>query len=536
MFNTKSSTLNISLNRNNQKQQDQTKLYKQQQEQIEQQQQLYHLMANNQFNGHQSATHFLASLLQNPTVLQSPELMSSVASMLQNSLNNQQVVPIAQQASLINSLPETGNCFRNFSIPNSDTSSQLRSIINSSCNGSNSNSCSHSIHSGVSGDRSSQRSPSSNSSNSRDKEFNDKNSERFSASSSDNESHDHIDIGKFANSSELVINKVMTVIEEILHNDNIRKNNFLAKLFEDKPNNVRPEILVKRVAGFKRVKAITTEFKVVQAAMGVSKMFDLAADGLSAFRTMDLPNLGPKVSLQHNKEAKDQRVVKKILVINFEPEEFSIEKITYNFEKIGEIAQIILIRPNKKIPEFLSEYSQWVPDLGVKPCAIIDFENQEAAQNACREINLANRGGSGIRCALLKPGARIKRTLYRKYNSSNENTVCSSVATNDTRIASKNTLDGVSNFGSRENSLDSGINHNNDFEPIKPINKQQEHFNRKNVKKAISKHFISLGAWKNSSGESVFVNDAAQVSGFIRQPKGPTTVGQGFGLRRSVVV
>lgn len=57
----------------------------------------------------------------------------------------------------------------------------------------------------------------------------------------------------------------------------------------------------------------------------------------------------------------------------------------------------------------------WVPDLGINHCAVIEFETQEQAQAACREINMINRADGKLRVALLKPGARIRRTLYRKY-------------------------------------------------------------------------------------------------------------------------
>jgi len=57
----------------------------------------------------------------------------------------------------------------------------------------------------------------------------------------------------------------------------------------------------------------------------------------------------------------------------------------------------------------------WVPDLGNTICAVIEFETQEEAQAACREINMANREDGKLRVALLKPGARIRRTLYRVY-------------------------------------------------------------------------------------------------------------------------
>ena len=67
------------------------------------------------------------------------------------------------------------------------------------------------------------------------------------------------------------------------------------------------------------------------------------------------------------------------------------------------------------MPPFLKEYVQWIPDLGATPVAVVDFELKEDAQKACREVNMENRSDKSLRCALLKPGARIRRTLYRRY-------------------------------------------------------------------------------------------------------------------------
>jgi hypothetical protein len=584
---TKSSTLNISLTKNPQP------------NQLDQQQQLFNIMqANVMAQQHQSPTHFFASLLQNPTVLSNPELMASVASMLQNSLSqtqvniNQQVAQLAQAPIIpvnpvnmnINQYPSNGNCFRNFSIPNSDSTKQTDNNTNSSLCDTDSHIDSSSTsrglrspsqHSDHSVNSSSLNGSIAESSKSRDSQIS-----NISNNSSNNNIH-HVDVSKYANSNELVINKVMTVIEEILNNDNIKKNNFLIKLFEENTTNLmRPQILIKRVAGFKRVKAISTDFKIIQSAMDKSIMFNLSNDGLSAFRVMPLPNINSgndsgissmctspvkipfkdsafnvrnmsntsssnevninkkliRQTTNSNSKDQDNKVVKQILAINFAEDDFSIEKMTSSFEKIGEIAQIILVRPGKKIPEFLQDYTQWVSDLGTKPCAVIDFETQEAAQNACREINMSNKGGHGIRCALLKPGARIKRTLYRKYTTGQKQEQQEDQQHQEnqkiTKIDRSISLTSTSTSSSRPNSQDSGINHNSSLS-------FQKQFNRKNVKKAISKHFISLGAWKNSTnGEADsdnVMNGQKDFCSFLRQPKGPAINGNGFGMARNMV-
>merc|ERR1712141_144391 len=113
--------------------------------------------------------------------------------------------------------------------------------------------------------------------------------------------------------------------------------------------------------------------------------------------------------------------IQTVLAINLETDTPTVESITGLFSKYGELNQIRIIRPTSSLPTYLKEFTMWVPDLGVNHCAVIEFETQEQAQAACREINMINRADGKLRVALLKPGARIRRTLYRKYKEDEEN-------------------------------------------------------------------------------------------------------------------
>merc|ERR1712036_149861 len=113
--------------------------------------------------------------------------------------------------------PVNGNCFRNFSIPNSESSSQLRSIIESSICGSSDHAKSQRSSSINSGSSNKDLSVGDSNSSVGDNSF----SEKFSHTSSDQDStgdHSSLDqsIKIFRNSNDLVVNKVMKVIEEIL--------------------------------------------------------------------------------------------------------------------------------------------------------------------------------------------------------------------------------------------------------------------------------------------------------------------------------
>lgn len=146
----------------------------------------------------------------------------------------------------------------------------------------------------------------------------------------------------------------------------------------------------------------------VASAVRRSTLLELSRDGTLVKRVVKPACLEPPKPIQT------------VLAINLEMETPTVESVTNLFAKYGELTQIRIIRPSSSLPTYLKEFTMWVPDLGVNPCAIVEFETQEQAQAACREINMINRADGKLRVALLKPGARIRRTLYRKYKEDEE--------------------------------------------------------------------------------------------------------------------
>jgi len=141
----------------------------------------------------------------------------------------------------------------------------------------------------------------------------------------------------------------------------------------------------------------------VASAVRRSTLLELSRDGSLVKRVTKPACLEPPKPIQT------------VLAINLETDTPTVEGITGLFSKYGELNQIRIIRPTSALPTYLKEFTMWVPDLGINHCAVIEFETQEQAQAACREINMINRADGKLRVALLKPGARIRRTLYRKY-------------------------------------------------------------------------------------------------------------------------
>jgi len=153
---------------------------------------------------------------------------------------------------------------------------------------------------------------------------------------------------------------------------------------------------------------LTRDLLTVASAVRRSTLLELSRDGTLVKRVLKPACLEPPKPIQT------------VLAINLELDTPTVEGVTNLFAKYGELTQIRIIRPSSSLPAYLKEFSMWVPDLGVNHCAIVEFETQEQAQAACREINMINRADGKLRVALLKPGARIRRTLYRKYKEDDE--------------------------------------------------------------------------------------------------------------------
>ena len=147
---------------------------------------------------------------------------------------------------------------------------------------------------------------------------------------------------------------------------------------------------------------MTRDLLTVASAVRRSPILELSRDGCLVRRIVKPSLLEPP------------KPIRTVLAINLTTNP-TVESVTSSFAKYGELTQVRVIRPTSSLPSYLKEFQMWVPDLGNSVCAVIEFETQEEAQAACREINMANREEGKLRVALLKPGARIRRTLYRKY-------------------------------------------------------------------------------------------------------------------------
>lgn len=233
-------------------------------------------------------------------------------------------------------------------------------------------------------------------------------------------------------SKALFLQKMVEVLEGYFSDEGLKRNQFLAKQLQLNPDGIP----LKKVAAMRRVKALTRDLLTVASAVRRSPILELSRDG-SLVRRIVKPSL-----------LEPPKPIRTVLAINLGTNTPTVESVTSAFAKYGELTQVRVIRPTSSLPNYLKEFTMWVPDLGNTTCAVIEFETQEEAQAACREINMANRMEGKLRVALLKPGARIRRTLYRTYKED---------AIEEAKIVAKQVSKVHVNLNKTINTLKSGV-------------------------------------------------------------------------------
>lgn len=100
---------------------------------------------------------------------------------------------------------------------------------------------------------------------------------------------------------------------------------------------------------------------------------------------------------------------KRVIAVDLPSNLHSIEAVTTIFYPYGEVLLVRVLRPKKQLPFDLKQFQGEIPDLGKSVCAIIEFEQADAARFAVQALKMRTNA-YGFRLALLEPGA--KEDLY----------------------------------------------------------------------------------------------------------------------------
>jgi len=215
--------------------------------------------------------------------------------------------------------------------------------------------------------------------------------------------------------SELVV-KIIELIEFYLSDEYLAKDKYLLRQIRCKSEGY---ISIKLMTSFKKVKKLTRDWRSVRYALLKSKNLEISPEGFRVKRASALPDALRK-----------PRLLSSVVSIRLPLEYQSVDAITQLFSKYGEIGLVRLLKPGKEIPSDLRNYATQVPDIGKSLCAVVDFEQSDAALQAvrCLKEQLVE---SGMRLALLGP--RVRRTLYKQDRPEDES-VCDAESVCDENV------------------------------------------------------------------------------------------------------
>lgn len=343
---------------------------------------------------------------------------------------------------------------------------------------------------------------------------------------------------QFVVPSEELKEAIVAAAEFYFSDENLAKDHYLLRQICQKSEGF---LSIKLLTALKSVKKLTKDWRVTSYALKTSTTLQLNEEFTKVKRVADLP--------EHVLKA---RSITNVIAIKI-PQEFgSVSQITQLFSGYGKITLVRVLMPGRQVPCDLRNYATQVPDMGNTLCAVIEYETENEACNACRELN-GKKMPSGLRAALLGP--RLRRNLYKA-----ENQDCDSKTTTSDRTPSDMGL-GSSGGLSRTNSSDgkssdNGVGNNplsswrnivvSGPKEIIPAPKradsgcdsasslsQSPPTERKKINKVSAVKTFDKAPGAQRRSVKMQINISSIASGITRQPKGPS--GCGFVFKRSCV-
>jgi len=207
-------------------------------------------------------------------------------------------------------------------------------------------------------------------------------------------------LGEFVEPDEELIDKIIKQVEFYFSDSNILKDAFLLKHVR---RNKLGYVSLKLITSFKKVKSLTKDYRVTAFSLRRSEKLEVNEEGTKVRRNTPLPDYD---------ETTPSRTV---VAVNLPLEAPSIENVAEIFAHCGEIGLIRILRPGKTIPQDVKKHINKHPEIGTTTCAVVEFENHEAAQKACDMTNRDDwRGGMRVVMLSIKKQKKDKDELTPK--------------------------------------------------------------------------------------------------------------------------
>ncbi|XP_040198724.1 la-related protein 6 isoform X1 [Rana temporaria] len=202
--------------------------------------------------------------------------------------------------------------------------------------------------------------------------------------------------------SEL-IQKLVVQIEYYLSDENLEKDAFLLKHVR---RNKMGFVSVKLLTSFKKVKHLTRDWRTTAYALRYSDVLELNEDNRKVRRKTPVPvfpseNLPSKMLLVY-----DLHCIPELHCLDNEQEnggmqEKIMEQLLKSFGAFGSISSIRILKPGRDLPSDVKRFSSRYAQVGTMDCAIVEFEEVEAAIKAHETLNSESETEEIIKVVLI---------------------------------------------------------------------------------------------------------------------------------------
>ncbi|XP_071611128.1 la-related protein 6 isoform X1 [Heliangelus exortis] len=180
-----------------------------------------------------------------------------------------------------------------------------------------------------------------------------------------------------------LIQKLIAQIEYYFSDENLEKDAFLLKHVR---RNKMGYVSVKLLTSFKKVKHLTRDWRTTAYALKYSDTLELNDDNRKVRRNTPVPvfpseNLPTRMLLVY-----DIHMIPELQPLDKQEngctQERIMEHLLKTFVTFGVISSVRILKPGRDLPADIKRVSNRYPQLGTQECAIIEFEEVDAAVRA----------------------------------------------------------------------------------------------------------------------------------------------------------
>uniref|UniRef100_A0A452HH37 HTH La-type RNA-binding domain-containing protein n=1 Tax=Gopherus agassizii TaxID=38772 RepID=A0A452HH37_9SAUR len=225
---------------------------------------------------------------------------------------------------------------------------------------------------------------------------------RYGKSSSGENDGDDFDQDWKPPDNEL-IQKLVTQVEYYFSDENLEKDAFLLKHVR---RNKMGYVSVKLLTSFKKVKHLTRDWRITAYALKYSDILELNEDSRKVRRNTPVPVFASETLPSKMLLVYDIHLISELQVLSQDQEngcmqEKMMEHLLKTFVTFGVISSVRILKPGKDLPTDVKRFSNRYNQVGTKECAIVEFEEVDAAIKAHEIMCIEKSNENGMKVILI---------------------------------------------------------------------------------------------------------------------------------------